>query len=93
MKTAWGGSKVPSSLSLHVRNDYTVEEAIRKFAEEQKVDLIAMGTHARKGLKHFLTVVFQKMLSVTSLVRFGLIKLKNDDQIYLLKLTMVGIER
>jgi len=39
--------------SLHVRNDYTEEEAIRKFVQEQKVDLIAMATHARKGLKHF----------------------------------------
>jgi K+-sensing histidine kinase KdpD len=39
--------------SIHMRNDYTEEAGIRNFAEAQKVDLIVMGTHARKGLSHF----------------------------------------
>lgn len=40
--------------TLHVRNDYTEEAGIINFAREQMVDLIVMGTHARKGLSHFL---------------------------------------
>ena len=35
-------------------NVFNEEDAILKFATEQKADLIAMGTHQRKGLSHLI---------------------------------------
>lgn len=40
--------------TVNVRSDYTVEAGITHFAKEVKADMIAMGTHAWKGLAHFL---------------------------------------
>jgi len=40
--------------SLYVRSDYTVETGIAHFAKEIHADMVAMGTHAWKGLAHFL---------------------------------------
>jgi nucleotide-binding universal stress UspA family protein len=39
---------------LHVRNDTIEEDAIAHFAREIKADMIAMTTHARRGLAHAL---------------------------------------
>lgn len=39
---------------LKVYNDISVEEGLRQAMETEKADLIIMGTHARKGLAHFL---------------------------------------
>jgi nucleotide-binding universal stress UspA family protein len=36
----------------HFRNDHTEEDGILAFAHEAKIDLIVMGTHARKGVAH-----------------------------------------
>ena len=41
--------------SLSIRSDYTVEDGIHRFAKDMDADLIAMGTHAWKGLVHFIT--------------------------------------
>ncbi|MDH4092783.1 MAG: universal stress protein [Cyclobacteriaceae bacterium] len=38
--------------TLHFRNYRNEEDGIVKFAHEEKSDLIAMATHARKGLAH-----------------------------------------
>jgi nucleotide-binding universal stress UspA family protein len=38
--------------TMHFRNYKNVEEGIMEFAQEKGIDLIAMGTHARKGLAH-----------------------------------------
>jgi Universal stress protein UspA and related nucleotide-binding proteins len=40
--------------TLNLRNDYHEDEGIINFAKEINADLIAMGTHARKGLSHLL---------------------------------------
>jgi nucleotide-binding universal stress UspA family protein len=37
---------------LHFKNYYREEEGIMEFARAEKMDLIAMPTHARKGLSH-----------------------------------------
>lgn len=39
---------------LHFRNYYTVEDGILDFAHAEKMDMIAMATHGRKGLSHLL---------------------------------------
>jgi nucleotide-binding universal stress UspA family protein len=39
---------------LHVRNDTIEEDAIAHFVKEVGGDLIAMGTHGRRGLAHAL---------------------------------------
>ncbi len=39
----------------HVYNGINEEEGILEFAKENNVDLIAMGTHGRKGLMHLLS--------------------------------------
>jgi nucleotide-binding universal stress UspA family protein len=39
---------------LKVYNDISVEEGLRQAMENEKSDLIIMGTHARKGLAQFL---------------------------------------
>ncbi len=39
----------------HVYNGINEEEGILEFAKENKIDLIAMGTHGRKGLMHLLS--------------------------------------
>ncbi len=39
---------------LHFRNYYTVEDGILDFAYSEKMDMIAMATHGRKGLSHLL---------------------------------------
>ncbi|HEY0742039.1 MAG TPA: universal stress protein [Chryseosolibacter sp.] len=43
-----------TNYSIHVRSDYDVEEGIYRFARDNDSDMIAMGTHAWKGLVHFL---------------------------------------
>lgn len=39
---------------VHYVSDYTVEEGVLNFATKIDADLIAMPTHGRKGLSHFL---------------------------------------
>jgi len=39
----------------HVQNGINEEEGILEFAKEKNIDLIAMGTHGRKGLMHLLS--------------------------------------
>ncbi|MBI3221272.1 MAG: universal stress protein [Bacteroidetes bacterium] len=41
------------NFTINTRNDFTVESGIAEFANEIKADMIAMGTHGRKGLAHF----------------------------------------
>lgn len=41
--------------SLNLRSDYTAAEGILRFARETRADLIAIGTHARKGLSHWFS--------------------------------------
>jgi nucleotide-binding universal stress UspA family protein len=41
--------------TLNTRSDYTIETGIFRFATEKNMDLIAMGTHAWKGIIHKLT--------------------------------------
>ncbi len=40
---------------LHFKSYYHEDEGILDFAMENKMDMIAMGTHARKGLSHVFT--------------------------------------
>jgi nucleotide-binding universal stress UspA family protein len=40
---------------LHFKSFYHEDEGIMDFAAESKMDMIAMGTHARKGLAHLFT--------------------------------------
>ncbi|GIV23646.1 MAG: universal stress protein [Bacteroidia bacterium] len=42
------------NMELKVYNDISVEEGLRQAMESEKADLLAMGTHARKGLAQFL---------------------------------------
>lgn len=37
---------------LHFRNYYNEEDGIIDFAARKKIDVVAMGTHSRKGLSH-----------------------------------------
>ncbi|WKK79182.1 universal stress protein [Marivirga arenosa] len=39
----------------HIHNGINEEEGILEFAKENNIDLIAMGTHGRKGLMHLLS--------------------------------------
>jgi len=39
----------------HIHNGINEEEGILEFAKEKNIDLIAMGTHGRKGLMHLLS--------------------------------------
>lgn len=41
--------------SINIRSDYTIEDGIYRFCKETDADMIAMGTHAWKGLVHFFT--------------------------------------
>jgi nucleotide-binding universal stress UspA family protein len=38
--------------TLNTRNDFSVQDGIMNFAHEIKADMIAMGTHGRRGLSH-----------------------------------------
>lgn len=40
---------------IHVYNDLSEEEGIRNFTTEVKADMVALGTHGRRGLNHLLT--------------------------------------
>jgi len=40
--------------SLNVYDDYSVQEGIFHFADLVDADLIALSTHGRQGLLHFL---------------------------------------
>ncbi|HEX6893321.1 MAG TPA: universal stress protein [Chryseolinea sp.] len=42
-----------SNYTVNVRSDYSIEGGITRFAKEIDADMIAMGTHAWKGLAHF----------------------------------------
>jgi nucleotide-binding universal stress UspA family protein len=46
--------KTFSNYSVQVRSDYSVEEGIAHYAHEINADMIAMGTHAWKGLMHLI---------------------------------------
>lgn len=37
---------------LHLRRDYKVPEGVRNFNRESEMDLVVIGTHARKGFSH-----------------------------------------
>jgi nucleotide-binding universal stress UspA family protein len=41
-----------SNYTIHVRSDYSIEDGIAHFAKETNSDMIAIGTHAWKGLAH-----------------------------------------
>jgi nucleotide-binding universal stress UspA family protein len=41
-----------SNYTFHVKNNATVENGIADFVAHEKIDLIAMATHARKGIAH-----------------------------------------
>ncbi|MBT1690739.1 universal stress protein [Dawidia soli] len=43
-----------TNYTLYIRSDYTVEAGIAHFATEIDADLIALGTHAWKGLLHLI---------------------------------------
>jgi len=40
--------------SVHVYNDYSVERGVLNFANKTNPDIIAVGTHGRKGISHYL---------------------------------------
>lgn len=40
---------------IHVCNDLSEEDGIRNFTTEMKADMVALGTHGRRGLNHLLT--------------------------------------
>lgn len=42
-----------SNYTINVRSDHTIEAGITHFANEINADMIALGTHAWKGLAHF----------------------------------------
>jgi len=44
-----------SNYTLNIVNDYSEEEGIAAFANEVQADLIALGTHGRRGLNHLLS--------------------------------------
>ncbi len=44
---------VPELYTLNVYNDTSVEKGILNFAKNNKMQLIGMSTHGRKGLSHF----------------------------------------
>ena len=44
-----------SNFTLNLRNNRHEQDGIIDFVHEKKYDMIAMATHARKGLAHFLT--------------------------------------
>jgi K+-sensing histidine kinase KdpD len=41
-----------SNYTLNTRNDFYEQDGIINFAHEMKADMIAMGTHGRRGLAH-----------------------------------------
>lgn len=44
-----------TSYSVNIRSDYDIEAGIFRFCKETDADMIAMGTHAWKGLAHLFT--------------------------------------
>ena len=52
-KLAEFASKNFQNYTINIRSDYTVEAGIAHFAKETHADMIAMGTHAWKGLAHY----------------------------------------
>ncbi|NAS31500.1 universal stress protein [Flavobacteriaceae bacterium R38] len=38
---------------VDIRNDYTIERGILNYGNQEKVDLIVIPTHGRKGISHF----------------------------------------
>jgi nucleotide-binding universal stress UspA family protein len=50
--------------TINIRNDFSVENGIISFAHEIKADMIAMGTHGRKGLAHlFLRSIAENVVN------------------------------
>ncbi|MGI9542923.1 MAG: universal stress protein [Cyclobacteriaceae bacterium] len=41
--------------SINIINDRTIEEGIDQFCQDNRIDLITMTTHGRKGVAHFLS--------------------------------------
>lgn len=44
-----------TNYTLNIVNDYTEEAGIAAFANEVQADLVAIGTHGRRGLNHLLS--------------------------------------
>ncbi|MFZ6012549.1 MAG: universal stress protein [Bacteroidota bacterium] len=49
----FASAKQFSNYTLNVRSDFSIEAGITYFAKEINADMVAMGTHAWKGLAHF----------------------------------------
>lgn len=41
--------------TISIYNDFNEEEGVRNFAQEKKADMVALGTHGRRGLSHFMS--------------------------------------
>ena len=44
----------PNKVTIRNYNDISPEKGLRHYADEHNVDMIALGTHGRKGLRHFI---------------------------------------
>ena len=51
---AFAARYMPGGCSLHQWTDVDVETGLRNFAKEKQADLIILGTHEHRGLRHFL---------------------------------------
>ena len=40
--------------TLNIFNDLSIEEGVIRFSDMINADMIAMGTHGRRGLSHFM---------------------------------------
>jgi nucleotide-binding universal stress UspA family protein len=48
------GHQMPGGYRFHHYSDHYQHEGIQHFVESYQIDIIAMGTHGRKGMSHFL---------------------------------------
>lgn len=67
-----------NNYTTNVRADYTIEGGITHFAKELDSDMIAIGTHAWKGLAHFSLAALLKTWLITSGSQSGHFSWTND---------------
>ncbi len=49
----FSGKVGPEFLEVKIYNDYSVEDGVMNYADAERIDIIGIPTHGRKGLSHF----------------------------------------
>jgi nucleotide-binding universal stress UspA family protein len=66
--------------TLNIHNHFTVEEGILSFSRMNDADMIALGTHGRRGINHIISGSITENVSKDASIPVWSYSIKNDDK-------------